>query len=68
LPLIRSATASRASSAGIAAARRELAAEFLDDLRGIDAKMRDARKKLAVFGQGLGHKRRGLRRRPGRRR
>ena len=32
----------------VAAARRELAAEFLEDLRRIDAQMRDAKKKLAT--------------------
>jgi transposase len=32
----------------VEAARRELAAEFTDDLRGIDARIRDTRKKLAV--------------------
>ena len=32
----------------VAAARRELAAELTDDLRGIDAQMRDTRKKLAA--------------------
>jgi transposase len=32
----------------VAAARRELAAQFVADLRGIDAQMRDTKKKLAV--------------------
>jgi transposase len=32
----------------VEAARRELAAEFTEDLRGIDARIRDTRKKLAI--------------------
>jgi transposase len=32
----------------VQAARRELAAEFTEDLRGIDARIRDTRKKLAI--------------------
>ena len=32
----------------VAAARRELAAEFTEDLRGIDTRIRDTRKKLAI--------------------
>ena len=32
----------------VAAARRELAAQFVQDLRGIDVQMRDTKKKLTV--------------------
>jgi transposase len=42
--LLRSIT----PSAAVEAARCELAAEFLDDLRRIDAQLLDAQKKLAV--------------------
>ena len=52
----------------VEAARCELAAEFLEDLRRIDAQLRDAKKKLTVAVAGLRHHpHRGLRRRPGRR-
>jgi transposase len=40
--------ASVTPSGGVEAARCELAAEFLDDLRRIDAQMRDTKKKLTV--------------------
>ena len=40
--------ASVTPSGGVEAARCELAAEFLDDLRRIDAQMRDTRKRLTV--------------------
>ena len=38
----------------VAAARRELAAAFIDDLRGIDARIRETRKKLAAAVQATG--------------
>jgi len=38
----------------VAAARCELAAAFIDDLRGIDARIRETRKKLAVAVQATG--------------
>jgi len=38
----------------VAAARRELAAAFIDDLRGIDARIRETRKKLAAAVQAAG--------------
>ena len=38
----------------VAAARGELAAAFIDDLRGIDARIRETRKKLAVAVQATG--------------
>jgi len=38
----------------VAAARCELAAAFIDDLRGIDARIRETRKKLAVAVQAAG--------------
>jgi transposase len=38
----------------VAAARCELAAAFLEDLRGIDARMRDTKKKLTVAVQATG--------------
>jgi hypothetical protein len=40
--------ASITSSGAVEAARCELAAEFTEDLRGIDARIRDTRKKLAI--------------------
>ena len=45
----RPAAGARSRRAGaVAAARCELAAEFLEDLRRIDAQMRETRKKLAA--------------------
>jgi transposase len=38
----------------VAAARRELAAAFIEDLRGIDARIRETRKKLAAAVQATG--------------
>jgi len=37
-----------APSEAVAAARGELAAAFIDDLRGVDAQLRDTRKKLTA--------------------
>ena len=42
------------TSDAVATARRELAAQFIEDLRGIDAQMRDTRKKLTVAVQAAG--------------
>jgi transposase len=41
-------------SGAVEAARCELAAEFLDDLRRIDAQLRDAKKKLAAAVRAFG--------------
>ena len=38
----------------VAVARRDLAAAFIDDLRGIDARIRETRKKLAIAVQATG--------------
>ena len=55
--------------APVAAARAELAAEFLADLRRLDAQLRETRKKLAAAVRASRHHpHRGLRRRPGHRR
>ena len=41
-------------SGAVAQARRDLAADFLDDLRRIDAQMREAKKRLAAAVQASG--------------
>jgi hypothetical protein len=53
-----------APSGAVARARAELAAEFLADLRRLDAQLRDTRKKAGRRGQGVRrHSHAGLRRR-----
>jgi hypothetical protein len=46
--------ASIAPPDAVAAARRELAAEFLEDLRGVDTQIRETRKKLAAVVRAAG--------------